>query len=1151
MELEELRVLITAETKGLRNELNNLQGQLKRTESQANKVTNSIKNTFSKVGKVVAGAFAVTKVVEFGKKCVDTANETENAWRGLNSIVVGTGKSWEQATSYLKKYVSDGLVPMNDAVLAYKNLASRGYNADQIESVMEAFKNSAIYGRQSGKSIGEAISSATEGLKNENSTLVDNVGVTKNVAKMWEEYAKSIGKTTNQLTQQEKIQAEVAGIIEATKFQMNDASNYMNTYAGRMARLSASFTNLKAKIGGVVKVFASIFIPIVQACIDVITKFVDKIIRLLASFGVQVDVLDQLAGSSEATFGGMADSAGDATDGVKELNKEINRLQGFDEINLLGKDTTDALNSGTGNIGGSTIDPNDMIPTGSIEADVKLNPVVDLSDVMRYIKTKFNDFKTYLIVDVIGLKNYEFIMEQLKSIKDYFIGLKDDFLRGLWIGLGGTEEIKKSLDRIKEHLGNLAGDVISIFAGIFGNINKSFNKLAEFLGKKIGSLGSIFSSLGELIIGGLDKAFEGFRNLDLNVGLGDTFLSGYFNTGDNPITSYMNAIEENYNEIARSGIGIKNMDVTKQFIDGIAGDNKLKDIKKYSVNVRSQMINLLRESFDVTGEIYDIAGKLATSIADLFEVFRSDSAKTVMGDWLGSIILGFENIVVLIKKVGRDALGLIVKPFTDNIGIIKEAFQGFMDSMSNLSFAVLYFVDNIGKTIQSVYDEYFKPFFDKLANGLSSIVKTLTEAYQQYFAPIVEWVTEAVVQLVADYLVPLIQKVITWIGKVVEVIGIIWDKAIAPLVNLLIKVLAPVVSSVLKGIIGVVYDIVATIMAVAGNIMDVVNGVMDIIIGIFTLDGDKILSGIGDICEGLVGVVTNLFIWFGSMPSHIFGIFKDLISMVWDLIKSGLEEVWNFISSIFQSIWNTIKSVCETIWNFLKPILETIGNFFKTVWNAILNTIKTVLNAIWNVIKTVWNGISNTVKSVMNGISSVIRNIWNGVCSVLGNTLRNLGNLFSSIFGGIKNTVSNVFDGIKNIFNGIINFVTGVFTGAWDKAWKGVIQIFSGIWDTLSGIVKGAFNLVIDAINWVIEQINDALTFTAPDWGFLPDSRILLSLKLFNCWELLTHNGEDNQQGSSIMENLQRPVERRRIKRFEMGAMQLCIKIWSNLYRNI
>ena len=36
-------------------------------------------------------------------------------------------------------------------------------------------------------------SAPTEGLKNENSILVDNAGVTKNVAKMWEDYAKAIG----------------------------------------------------------------------------------------------------------------------------------------------------------------------------------------------------------------------------------------------------------------------------------------------------------------------------------------------------------------------------------------------------------------------------------------------------------------------------------------------------------------------------------------------------------------------------------------------------------------------------------------------------------------------------------------------------------------------------------------------------------------------------------------------------------------------------------------------------------------------------------------------------------------------------------------------------------------------------------------------
>lgn len=55
--------------------------------------------------------------------------------------------------------------------------------------MMNRFKDSAAFGRQSSLSLGEAVKSATEGIKNENSILVDNAGVTKNVSMMWEEYA--------------------------------------------------------------------------------------------------------------------------------------------------------------------------------------------------------------------------------------------------------------------------------------------------------------------------------------------------------------------------------------------------------------------------------------------------------------------------------------------------------------------------------------------------------------------------------------------------------------------------------------------------------------------------------------------------------------------------------------------------------------------------------------------------------------------------------------------------------------------------------------------------------------------------------------------------------------------------------------------------
>ena len=205
--------------------------QLKNVDSQANSAATKISSSLSKIGKAALAAFSVTAVVKFGKECLRVATETSNAWIGLNSILTGQGKSFDQAKAFIQDYISDGLVPLNNAVAAYKNLALRGYSSDQIQKTMNALKNSATFARQSTYSLGDAVQTATEGLKNENSVVVDNAGVTKNVAKMWEDYAKSVGKTTNQLTQAEKIQAEVNGILEETKFQSNDAAIYASTYS--------------------------------------------------------------------------------------------------------------------------------------------------------------------------------------------------------------------------------------------------------------------------------------------------------------------------------------------------------------------------------------------------------------------------------------------------------------------------------------------------------------------------------------------------------------------------------------------------------------------------------------------------------------------------------------------------------------------------------------------------------------------------------------------------------------------------------------------------------------------------------------------------------------------------------------------------------
>lgn len=105
---------------------------------------------------------------------------------------------------------------------------------------------------QASLSLGEAVRSATEGIKNENSVLVDNAGVTKNVSVMWKEYAAQIGKGVDSLTVAEKRQAEYNGIMAETRHQVGDAAKYAQTFAGTQAALEASTRRLKQAWGSAV-----------------------------------------------------------------------------------------------------------------------------------------------------------------------------------------------------------------------------------------------------------------------------------------------------------------------------------------------------------------------------------------------------------------------------------------------------------------------------------------------------------------------------------------------------------------------------------------------------------------------------------------------------------------------------------------------------------------------------------------------------------------------------------------------------------------------------------------------------------------------------------------------------------------------------------
>ena len=386
-----------------------LKNKTKGTES-------AFSSAFSKVGGFIAGAFAVKQISDFTKTTVDSASKVQNAFTGLNSIVQGTGNSFSKAQDFINKYTADGLVSIEETASAYKNLLSRGYDSSQIEDVLNRLKDSAAFGRQASYDLGEAVVTATEGLKNENSILVDNAGVTKNVAKMWEEYAASVGKSSTNLTQAEKIQAEYKGIMNETKFQVGDAANYTKTFSGQIQQLKFNFNQMTVAIGKVVTPILQLFIPVINSAINAITKLFEKIQVVIGVFGLKMPNVVSKTSDGINGIGEASNSAAkDAVNSAKKINKAFSNL---DEIHVLNTKQSDSSDNSSDSAGSNS--------------SVSVSPVIEESSIEGSMDSIVQKINKYL--DPLRDINFNPLIESFEKLKDAISPITEKAFEGLeWV----------------------------------------------------------------------------------------------------------------------------------------------------------------------------------------------------------------------------------------------------------------------------------------------------------------------------------------------------------------------------------------------------------------------------------------------------------------------------------------------------------------------------------------------------------------------------------------------------------------------------------------------------------------------------------------------------------------------------------------------
>lgn len=903
--------------------------QLKNIDGQANTASSKISSSLAKIGKAAIAAFSITAIAKFGKECVSVASETANAWIGLNSILTGQGKSFQQAKSFINDYVSDGLVPLNNAVAAYKNLALRGYSSDQIKKTMNALKNSATFARQSTYSLGDAVQTATEGLKNENSVVVDNAGVTKNVAKMWEDYAKSIGTTRDKLTQEQKIQAEVNGILEETKFQSNDAAIYANTYSGKIAQLNTAFTNMKTAIGNVIQPLAKLFVPMITAATNAITKLFTSLAGLLSLFGLKADSVETVSngiGDMATNADKASDAVGSVGDSASKSAKKIKKsLAGWDEINKLDDNSDSSSGSGSGS-GGSS---------GGIKESL------DVSSTVQEDTSVFTG-----------------LIEKVKELASIF-------KEGFDAGFGDT-----NFDGILDHLLNIKNAIVDIWTDpdVLYSAQQWVDTCLYSLGQMTGAVARIGTNIAEFFVGSIDIYLEQYVDRIkthicnmFDISSEDMALSGNF-------AQALGELSDVFKSDKAKQIGAN---IIAMFANPIMSANELcakfaKDIKGILFQPIIDNVDKLKETFNnvltpiqtVTGTLADAMTYVGDKWNEVYDNYISpfmESLKTGLSDTFSKFLDVYNEYVVPFMNNIADGLGSLweehLRPLVDKIGE---------------------FVGSVVTAIQTLWEMWLKPLIDWI---IANIIPVLVPIFESIWNTI-----KNVFGSIADTIGGIID---TFKGLIDFIVGVFtgdWSKAWEGIKTFFtgiweaIKGFFETIWNALKGIVETYINIVkAQISTVLNAIKTIWENIWNGISGFVTTIWNAIKTAISNAINAIKSAISTVFNNIKNTVSNIFNSIKNTASNIWNTIKNNIV---NAVTNIKNGIVNTF----QTAYNKITSIFNNIASFFTGVWNRVRNTFSELGTKIGD-------SMSGAVKAGINGVLRSVENIVNKFIKMINGAL--------------------------------------------------------------------------------------------------------------------------------------------------------------------
>ena len=949
--------------------------------------TNQLNGIQSKVmgfAKMLAGAFAVKKLIDFGSQAIKLGSDLNEV---QNVVDVAFPKMSKQVDEFAKNamYASGLSETMAKRYTGTFGAMSKAFGFSEQQSYEMATALTSLAGDVASFyniSQDEAYTKLKSVFTGETETLKDLGVVMTQTALDAYAMANGFGKTTAEMSEAEKVALRFAFVQNQLALASGDFARTSDSWANQVRIMKLQFQSFMASVG---QGLINLFTPVIQVLNFLLSKLltVGNAFRALtelltgkksqAGGGIQetADAVGNLADNMQGAGGGagdMADAvddAGGAADkaggAAKKAAKEMKSLMGFDKINKLSEPNDDSGGGGGGGGGGKGKGKGKgggggLQPKGS---QVDMGKIAEGDN---QLKKFFEDL-------------FSRIGELLAKFKAGFDAAFHS---------EGLERMKVALERIGATLQEIFTD-----PQVVQSFNTMLDKWAYMWGQFVGSIASV------------------------GVGIGVFLTESIANALDNHKEQIKQALIKSMD--ARGDMYVAAGNIVQSLGDGIYKILTSEGAIKIGTAIAGAFISLY-------SDIEEIGSKIGRDVMKAIEAIVTKNAPKLtqtintalknIAPIFETIERGIEDFGAMFRRVYDGSIGPLILQWGDMMsGLVGTIIDGFNNHVNPI-------LENVGKAFVEVYDQFVKPMIDSLGNAISSVAESISKVWT---------VLEPLYNLLASSLGPIL-------GVIAGLLGGVLLAAIAG-ISIALKGLFDFVS----WIFDMFGEAVVAISEFADKVMTAIpegfqfawNGIVSTWNGI----GQWFADRWNDVVNALSGVATWFTTMFTNAWNNVVNAFKNLGQWFrdrWNDVVNALSNVASWFGNMFKNAWSNIVNVFSVagswfsgIWGGIKAVFAGVSEFFRGIfqgaWNTITSIFSTIPNWFSNIFSKAWAGVRD--------VFSTGGRIFMGITEGILGTFKTVVN---GIIGGINRVITIPFDGINNILAGIRGIsVMGVSPFAW------------------------------------------------------------------------------------------------------------------------